>query len=104
MFRRRLDGGPPKFQEGTLRLDPARETTNERGGGTASVRNFLSAVVQAVLIFWEETWIVLVSMSRNMEGVHVGFLRQGTGHKAKQQRDGTWRSVAAARVLEEEGT
>ena len=40
---------------------------------------FYQAVLQAVLIFGAETWVLLVEMSRNLEGVHVGFLRQVTG-------------------------
>ena len=33
--------------------------------------------------------------------MHVGFLRQVTGQKAKRQREDTWISVAAVRVLKE---
>ena len=40
-------------------------------------------------------------MSWKLEGVHVGFLRQMMGQKAKQQRDGTWRSEAAGKLLKE---
>ena len=47
---------------------------------------------------------MLVAMSRKLEGVHVGFLRQMTGHKSKQQRGRTWRSAAAAKVLNKSGT
>ena len=43
-------------------------------------------------------------MSRNLEGVHVGFLRHAMGLKSKRQRDRTWRSAAAARVLNKAGT
>ena len=43
-------------------------------------------------------------MSRKMEEVYVDFLMQVTGQKAKCQRDRTWRSVAAARILKEAGT
>ena len=43
-------------------------------------------------------------MSKNLEGVYVGFLRQVTGKMAKQKRDGTWRSAAAEIVIKEAGT
>ena len=33
--------------------------------------------------------------------MHIDFPRRGTGQTAKQQRDGTWRSVAEASVLKE---
>ena len=65
---------------------------------------FYRAVVHAVLIFGEETWILLAAMSRKTEGMHLGFFRQVTGKKDKCQRGKTWRSAAAAKVLKESGT
>ena len=65
---------------------------------------FYWAVVQVVLIFGVETWFLLEATSRNLEGAHVVFFRQVTGHKAKRQRDGDWISVTAARVLKCAGT
>ena len=59
------------------------------------------AVVQAVLIFGAETWVLSEAIYRNLDGVQVGFLRQITGHKAKRQRDRTWRSKSAAKVIKE---
>ena len=46
-------------------------------------------VVQAVTIFGAETRALLEAMSRNPEGVHMGFLRQITGKKENRQWDGT---------------
>ena len=37
------------------------------------------AVVQAVLLFGAETWVLLEPMAQKLEGVHVGFLRKVTG-------------------------
>ena len=42
---------------------------------------FYQEVVQAVLLFGAETWILSEALSRNLEGVHVGFLR----HIAEQR-------------------
>ena len=39
------------------------------------------------------------AMSRNLEGVHVGFLRRIKGQRAVQQEGGTWRQVASEKVL-----
>ena len=44
---------------------------------------FYRAVVQAVLLFESKTWVLLAEMLNNLEGVHVGFLRQVMGMKAK---------------------
>ena len=65
---------------------------------------FYRAVVQSVLIFGLETWVFPYTMSRKIEGVHVGFLRRITRQRAVQQKDGTWRKVAAEMVLEKAGT
>ena len=35
---------------------------------------FYRAVVQAVLLFGAETWVLLSAMLNKIEGVHVGFL------------------------------
>ena len=44
-------------------------------------------MVQAVLLFGLETWVLLAAMSKNLEGVHVGLLRQVTGKKAIRKND-----------------
>ena len=36
---------------------------------------FYWAVVQAVLMFGTKACVLLVAISQNLEGVHVGFLR-----------------------------
>ena len=65
---------------------------------------FYWAVVQAVLLFGVETWVLSEAMSRKLEGVHVGFLRQITGKREVRGKDGTWRKVAAEKVLDKAGT
>ena len=42
---------------------------------------FYLAVVQAVLIFWAETWVLMAAMPKTLESVHVGFLSQVVGKK-----------------------
>ena len=46
---------------------------------------------------------MLEAISSNMEGVHVGFLIQVMGWKAKWQRYGIWVSAAAVGVFKEAG-
>ena len=65
---------------------------------------FYRAVLQVVLIFGAETWVLLMDMSRKLEGLHVGFLRQVTGQMAKRQREGTRRSVVEVGVIKESET
>ena len=52
LVRRRLAGGPPKFQEGASSMEPARETAKERGGVPASVRDVLSGSGVCDFNFW----------------------------------------------------
>ena len=60
---------------------------------------FYQAVVQEVLLFGAETWVLSEAISRKLEGVHAGFLRRIMRQRAVRQKDGTWRQVTAAAVL-----
>ena len=48
--------------------------------------NFYRAVVQSVLIFGSEIWVLMEAIMQNIEGVCVGFPRQVTGEKAQRIR------------------
>ena len=84
-------------------MDPACETYKDRGCGPVSVINVLSVSVESGIIFGAETWFLLAAMSRKLEGVHVCFLRQVMGKKAKRRSGGTWISKSAVKILVEAG-
>ena len=65
---------------------------------------FYEAVLQAVLLFGEESWVLSEAMTKTLEGFHMVFIRQVTGKKAKINWDRTWRIAAAESVLKEVGT
>ena len=44
------------------------------------------------------------AMSRKLEGVNMGFLRQIMGQRAVRRKERNWRQVAAEKVLEKAGT
>ena len=48
--------------------------------------------------------MLLAPIAQKTEGVHVGLLRQMTNLKTKRLKDGSWRKVAADRVLQGAGT
>ena len=50
---------------------------------------FYRAVVQKILLFGSETWVLLEEMAKRLEGVHVSFLRKVTGNTARRQCYGT---------------
>ena len=85
-------------------MEPAGESALEGGGGTTSVCHLYRAVVHTVPLFGEENWVLSEAMSRNMEGVQVGFLRRITGRRAMQQEDGKYRKVEAEKLLKKAGT
>ena len=51
---------------------------------------FYRAVVQAVLLFGAETWVLTAAMLQKLEGVHVGFLWQVAEMMARKMGVGTW--------------
>ena len=57
-----------------------------------------------MLLFGAEKWVFLAALSKNMERVNMGLLRQVMENTAKGQRDETRRNAAEASVLKEAGT
>ena len=81
-----------------------KEVSEAGGDGSNYIGKFYRAVVQAVLLFGDETWVLLAAMINNIEGVHVVFLLQVTGMKARRLGDKTWTKEGLDRVLHAEGT
>ena len=65
---------------------------------------FYRVVVQAVLLFGAETWVVLAAMLNKIKGVNVGFLRQVMEMKAQRIGDETCTQEGPDRVLQAAGT
>ena len=51
---------------------------------------FYRAVVQAIILYGSETWVLLSSMVNRIEGTHTEFLKIVTGKRAKRLGYGTW--------------
>ena len=66
---------------------------------------FYKAVVQSVLLFGSETWVLTPSAMRCLEGFHIrSAYRMAKVHKPrKEQRTGTWKYPSSVDVLEEVG-
>ena len=45
--------------------------------------SFYRAVVQAILLYGSETWVLLASMEKQIEGTHTDFLQMITGKGEK---------------------
>ena len=50
---------------------------------------FYRVVIQAVLLFGDETWVLSAAMERKVEGTHTGFLWKITGKQAQRLPDRT---------------
>ena len=57
------------------------------------------AVVQVVLLFGDETWVLKAAMLKNLKGVHVILLSHVTSMKARRIGDETWIKEGPDRVL-----
>ena len=47
----------------------------QEGAYTKVLESFYRAVVKAILLYGSETWVLLASMTNNIEGTHTEFLR-----------------------------
>ena len=57
-------------------------------------------MVQTILLYGSETWVLLASMNRKVEGVYTGILCRIKGKRAKQLRDRKCEMPGADGVLE----
>ena len=80
------------------------ELLQREGAEPTVLKNIYRAVVQAVLLFGAETWVLTERMFRLLEVMHVSFLRQSTRKQATRRRYGSWRQALAEAVLREAGT
>ena len=64
---------------------------------------FYHEVVQAMLIFGAETWVLTAEISQKLKGVHLGFLRQVTRKKTQRLGGKYWCKVAVYSVLHASG-
>ena len=60
------------------------------GAETKVSEIFYRLVVQAILLYRFERWVLLDSMAKRVEGTHTEFLRLITGKRARRLGDGTW--------------
>ena len=54
---------------------------------------FYWAVVQDILLYRSETWVILASMEKRVWGTHMEFLRLITGKQVRRLGDGKWETL-----------
>ena len=66
--------------------------------------SFYRAVVQVILLYGSETWVILASIAKRIEGMHTEFLNIVTGNRVKILGDGTWEKPGVEVIREAAGT
>ena len=80
------------------------ENSQAGRGRTQGGGNNYRAVVQEILLYGSETWIILVAMDKKVEGEHMGFLRNIVVKQARRIVYGTWETPGEEVVQETAGT
>ena len=65
--------------------------------------SFYRVVVQAIILYGSETWVLLASMANRIEGMHTEFLKIIMAKRVKQLEDGTWKTPGAEDIREAAG-
>ena len=75
-----------------------------REGATARISGaFFKGVVQQVLLFGAETWVVTPRMERALSGFLHGAARRMTGRQARRGRNGAWHYPSLEGAMREAG-
>ena len=85
-----MASGGRKPGEGTEELGTAEAGTEQGRGRQESVREFFKAVVQQVLLFGAETWVLTPIIERELELFMHGAARRITGRQTRRGSDGKW--------------
>ena len=75
-----------------------------REGATPRISgNVFKAVVQQVLLFEAETWVVTPEMEQALSWFLHGAARRLTGRQARRERDGDWHYPSLQGAMQEAG-
>ena len=75
-----------------------------REGATPRISgNFFKAVVQQVLLFGAETWVVTPKMERALSEFLHGAARRLAGRQLRREKDGDWHYPSLEGVMKEAG-
>ena len=105
-----LTEGDDDWPEVARNLEKARKSWGRlqgilsREGATKRVSgNFFMAIVQQVLLFGAETWVVSPMMERALSAFLHGAARRLTGRQPRIGRDGEWHYPSREGAMEEAG-
>ena len=98
-----MTSGGGKPGEGTGELGAAEADTDQGRGRQESVGEFFKAVVQQVLMFGAETWVVTPRMERALDSFMHGSAKQITGRQPRRGWDGKWFYPSLEGAMKEAG-
>jgi len=74
-----------------------------KGVNTRAMGYFYRAVVQAILLYGSETWVLTNCQLKRLSNFHARVARYLAGRHIQQNEDGTWVQPPTTNVLEEAG-
>ena len=74
---------------------------SREGATTSTMAYFYKAVVQAVLLYGSETWVLTQKMWKAIEGFHNCCARYIAGEHIRQRPNGEWILPSTAKVLDQ---
>ena len=65
--------------------------------------SFYRAVVQEIILYTSETWVLSVSMAKRIEGTHLEVMIMISGNREELLGDGTWEKPGGRRHMRGSG-
>ena len=88
-----MAGWAEKHHARKVGLVEAGGATLTGGGRTQGAASIYREVVQSIILYGSETWVLLMSMANRVEGGHTEFLQLITGKRARRLGDGAWETL-----------
>ena len=73
------------------------------GANHKAMASFYKAIVQSVLLYGSESWVLTLAIEKQLQSFHRRCARYITGQQIRQNEDGTWTYPSSESVLEMAG-
>jgi hypothetical protein len=73
------------------------------GEDPKAMASFYKAIVQSVLLYGSESWVLTLAMEKQLQGFHRRCAQYITGQNIRQNKDGTWTYLSTENVLKMAG-
>ena len=98
--RRRLAIGGAEYMAGAGKVGKMVNILGSEGADKRTAGIFYVAVVQAVILFWSETWVLTHFQENSLSGFHHQAVQRKSGMGPKRQWYGTWMYPPIGAALE----